>query len=138
MSKNDSKIIELKADIAKKKKALSGNTPKATSKTNGSIQVEGTRYNINVLKGMELQTVLLAVNSYFLSAVDLGIQDEYLYDGYLLSDWMEDLKSRMAVEQYKVKVKAMGELEKKLDGLLSEDKQTELELDNISNLIVGL
>lgn len=138
MSKNDSKIIELKEGIAKKKKALAGGHVKVTTKTNCSLQINGTRYNINTLKGQELQRVLIAVNVLFLSAKDLEIQDEYKHDGYILQDWLSDLKSRVKVEQYKKKVKEMGALEKQLDSLLSDDKLTELTLVGISDLIGNL
>jgi len=138
MSKNDNKIIELKEGIVKKKKEISEVSVKVTTTTNCSITVEGRRYNINTLKGVELQHLLITVNTLLLSAKDLNIQDEFKYDGYLLGDWISDLKSRVEVEKYKKKVKEMTTLEKKLDSLLSADKQTELEIGDISELINNL
>lgn len=138
MSKNDSKIIELKEGITKKRKDLSRASVKTTTITNCSIAIEGKRYNINTLKGTDLQHLLVSVNILLLSATDLRIQDEFKHDGYLLGDWISDLKSRVEVEKYKKKVKEMTALEKQLDSLLSKDKQTELEISGISELINGL
>jgi hypothetical protein len=138
MSKNDDKIIGMKEEILKKKKELSKGSVKVTTITNCSLNIVDKRYNINTLKGQELQHLLVSVNMLFLSAKDLKMQDDFKYDGYLLGDWISDLKSRVAVEEYKKKVKEMTALEKQLDSLLSSDKQTELEIDGISELINNL
>ena len=138
MNTNDDKIIELKSTITKKKKELSKLSVKITTITNCSISIDGKRFNINTLKGTELQYLLILVNTLFLSAKDLGIQDEYKYDNYLLGDWLSDLKSRVEVEKYKKKMKEMATMEKQLDNLLSADKQTELEISDISALVGDL
>lgn len=139
MSKNDDKILELKAEVAKKKEELSKMTKKVTTKTNCSLSLgEGSRININTLKGDTLLYTLITINSYYMSAKDLGLASTYKINGYLMSDWMEDLKSRVEVEEYKTKMKELTAMEEKLGRMLSDDKKTELELNDISSMLKGL
>jgi hypothetical protein len=68
-----------------------------------------------------------------LSAVNLSIDlEDVVICGNSLYDWIQDAKDRLAVLEYKQKDTELKAMEKQLDSLLSKDKQTELELDDIT------
>jgi len=89
---NDSKIMELKKQIEDKKIKL-GKSQKFSPITNCSIELDGVRVNIQVLNKEQLTTLLVKLNSYAISAKDLGI--DYIISGYSINDWIVDIKSKL-------------------------------------------
>ena len=69
-----------------------------------------------------------------MAADDLGISDLEL-SGYSIDDWISDIKNKMEVLNVKNEIANLKKMEAKLDKLLSEDKKTELELDDIAALL---
>ena len=134
---NDSKILALKADIEVKEKKL--NKPIFSPKTNCNITIENIRYNLNVLEKDELTLLLVKVNSLALSAKDLGLSNEDVkISGFSISDWMEDIRSKLELCNYNQNIKQLDSLKETLQKLLSEDKRTEIEIDNIANILKGM
>ena len=132
-TKNDSKILLLRKQIEEKKKKL-GKRPKFEPITNCSLILNDQRFNLHVLSLSKCKYVLIVLNSFLLSSKDLDIKD-YSWEGYLLEDWIKDLKSRLNVLEYNAEIARLKKLEEKLDKLLSEEKQTELTLGEIENEI---
>jgi hypothetical protein len=131
---NDQKILELKKQIEDKKKQV-GKLQKFTPVTNCSIEIDGIRHNINVLSKEQILLLMVKLNSYAISANELGVLEEYNLSGYNVVDWVTDLKSKLGIlgkKEEEAKLKAM---ESKLDQLLSDDKKVELELDEIANFL---
>jgi hypothetical protein len=129
VSANDDKILKLKAQIEEKKKKIGA---KFTPVTNCSITVGEKRINIHTLNSVSaIHELLILINSMYLSAKDLGIEEEHLHCGYKLGDWLTDLKAKLMVVNEKAEAKKLKDMEDKLSTLLSEDKKTELELDSI-------
>lgn len=131
-NKNDSRILELKKRIHEKKDNL-GKPQRFSPITNCSLELDGVRYNLNVLDKEKLTLLLVKLNSYRLSAENLNVSLEI--DGYPLEDWMEDIQSKLRIIDHKEEEKHLKELESKLEKLLSKDKKVELELDKIENLL---
>ena len=69
-----------------------------------------------------------------MAADDLGISDLEL-SGYSIDDWISDIKNKMEVLNVKNEIANLKRMEAKLDKLLSEDKKTELEIDDIAALL---
>ena len=70
---------------------------------------------------------------YLISAKDLGINLEIA--GYNIEEWIADIKSKIEIFEYKKKESELKVLEAKLDKMLSDEKKTELELDEIAALL---
>lgn len=132
MSKNDERVLQLKQVIDKKKLELKG-APKFVPLTNCVLDLEGQKYNLNVLQLNDLQILLVKLNMYLMSAKDLEINLEI--SGYNLAEWITDIKCKIQIFEYKQKEAELKTLETKLDKMLSDEKKTELELDEIAALL---
>lgn len=131
--KNDATILKLKEQIAKKKKEL-GKTSRFSPVTNLSIEFEGTRYNLNVLDKAKLQQLAIKVNMYLMSAKELDLEGTE-YSGYMLSEWLEDILDKLSIIEHKEKEAELAKLEAKLSKMLSNEKQVELELQDIAEML---
>lgn len=132
MSKNDDRVLQLKEIITKKREELK-TVKKFTPLTNCVLGLEGQMYNLNVLQLNDLQLLLVKLNMYLMSANDLGIKLEI--SGYNIAEWIADIKSKIEIFEYKKKETELKSLELKLDKMLSDEKKTELELDEIAALL---
>lgn len=132
MSKNDERVLQLKEIIEKKKLELKC-VKKFTPFTNCVLDLEGQKYNLNVLQLNDLQILLVRLNMYVISAKDLGINLEI--SGYNVAEWITDIKCKIEIFEYKKKEGELKALEAKLDKMLSDEKKTELELDEIAALL---
>ena len=131
---NDEKIMLLKFQIAEKKKGLK-TKKKFSPLTNCSIELDGVRLNLQVLNKENLIHLLVKLNSYLLSAVDLGLEDEYKFSGYSIDQWITDIKLKLDILRYEEEDRKLKELERKLENMLSSEKRIELEIDEIESLI---
>ncbi len=136
MSKNDDRILTLKKQIEDKKKEL-GKQPRFSPVTTCMFTYNGNRVNIHTLTSVkDINAMLVYFNIYVMSAENLGINcEDVCFDGFSVSEWMEDLRSKKAVVEYTSQKSQLAALEKKLDKLLSDDKKTELEIDAIADLL---
>ena len=131
---NDSKIITLKNQIAEKRKQID-KIKKFTPITNCSIEVDGIRSNIQVLTKEQLIALVIKLNSYVSSAKELELLDEYIISGYKAEDWIADIKSKLDIVSRKDEERKLKDMEEKLDRLLSNEKKTELEINEIENML---
>lgn len=90
-------------------------------------------YNLHVDSD---EMLLIKLNSIALSAKDLGISTATLeISGSSLDDWITDVKAYLEVKSYKSEKKKLDMLEKQLTALLSDDKQTELQIDSLAAML---
>lgn len=134
MSKNDDRILELKKQVENKKKEIAKKNVKFVPETNLVIEINGIKTNINVLNKKDLESLLVILNMYRMSAVNLEMKD-FEISGYKVDQWMNDVKAKINMKTLKNEEAELKRLEEKLDKLLSEDKKTELELDSIAALL---
>lgn len=134
MSKNDDRILELKSQIELKKKELSKKKVKFSPETNCILELDGEKYNLNVCADEVLINLLIKLNMYLMSANNLGITHPN-FSGYSIDLWMADIKSKLAVSELRKEEVSLRAMESKLDKLLSDDKKTELEIDEIASLL---
>ena len=132
---NDDKIMLLKSQIAEKKKKGLKTKKKFSPLTNCSIEIDGVRLNLQVLNKENLIHLLVKLNSYLMSAVDLGLEDEYNFSGYSIDQWITDVKLKLDILKYEEEDRKLKELERKLHVLLSSEKQVELAINEIESLI---
>lgn len=133
-NKNDERILELRKQIAAKKEKI-GKIGRFTAVTNCSLELDGVRYNLNVLNKEQLLQVLIRLNAYFMSAKALKIVTDVEYSGYKLDEWITDVNSKLEILNKKDEEKKLSAMEAKLEKLLSDEKQVELELDNIADFL---
>lgn len=131
MSKNDDRILELKKQIEVKKKDLSERKVRFLSETNCILELDGNKYNLNVLDDGALMLLMLKINVYIMSARNLNMPLP-AFSGYTVDLWISDIKNKLAVSGMKKEEVDLKKMETKLDKLLSEDKKTELEIDDIA------
>lgn len=131
-TKNDERVLQLKQVIDKKKTELKG-SKKFVPLTNCVLDLEGQKYNLNILQLDDLQLLLVRLNMYLMSAKDLGINLEI--SGYNIAEWIIDIRCKVEIFEYKKKEAELKTLEAKLDKMLSDEKKTELELDEIAALL---
>lgn len=134
MNKNDDRILELKKQIEAKKKAISEKKVRFIPETNCVLNMDGMNINLNVCSDEALVLLLIRLNSYLMSAVDLEMSD-FEISGYSVTDWIKDIKSKLEVSSLKKEEIDLKKMESKLDKLLSDDKKTEIEIDEIANLL---
>jgi hypothetical protein len=132
---NDDKILSLREKATNKIKELGKNTSKFVPITSCSIQVDGISYNIHVATKEQLVGLLVRLNAYKMSAVDLNLLDEYVISGYKINDWISDIKTKLDIILHKEEQDKLRKLDKKLDEMLSSDKKVELELEQIAKLL---
>ena len=131
---NDDVILQLKSKIDEKKALLKA-TERFTPVTNCSLELDGQRYNLNVISKEQIVYLMVKLNSLLMSAAKLNLQNEFQISGFSLADWMQDLTSRMAIVNRKAEQDKLRLLEDKLESRLSSDKKIELELAEISKLL---
>lgn len=131
--KNDDRIMELKKQIEVKRKELANQTNRFTPVTNCLLVIDKVTYNIHVDSS---ELLLIRLNMMAMSAKDLGMDiSKIIISGYSLDSWITDVKNYLEVQKYKKKKKKLDNLEKELTSLLSDDKQTELQIDALEAML---
>lgn len=134
MSTNDEKILILKKKIDERKAAL-GKAERFAPVTSCSLEYGGTRYNLHVQDANTLYYLLCSLRSLEMAADDLDIPVNLSVSGFPVSDWIADIKGKLAVMERKENEEKLKKLEAQLDRLLSADKRTELEINAIAELL---
>ena len=70
-----------------------------------------------------------------MSAEQLEVLDECNISGYNVSDWITDIKSKLEIVSYKAEENKLKVMETKLHELLSNEKKTELAIDEIEGML---
>lgn len=136
MSKtNDERIIKLKKQIENKKEVLKTKNTRFAPITNCILEINGNRYNIHALNKQELVPLLVKLTSHLNTAKNLGVLDDYVIRNFNISDWVSDLTSKLENIKVQEEINELKALENKLTKMLSTDKQAELELDRIEDLL---
>ena len=134
MNKNDERILELKEQINEKKKLISEKKVRFIPETNCILNIDGMTINLNVCPDDTLLLLLIRLNSYLMSARDLDVTD-FKISGYSVTSWIKDIESKLDVSNLRNEGANLKKMENKLNMLLSNDKKTELEIDEIAALL---
>lgn len=120
MSKNDDKILLLKQRIAEKKADI-GQTKRFTPLTSCSLDMDSVRYNLHAADKDTLILLLCKLYSIRCSAEVLHLLDDCKLCGFPLTDWISDIKDKLAVISQKDELAKLKAMEAQLDKLLSDD-----------------
>ena len=97
------------------------------------IKLDGVDYNIHACDLETLQYLYLKLH--LLHGAMLDCNCNPLICGFNVVDWMSDVRDKIALLLKRNKEKELKDLEKKLDSMLSAEKRTEMELDEIAKLL---
>lgn len=128
-TKNDERVLQLKKIIDEKKSELKV-VKRFVPLTNCVLNLDGLSYNLNVLQLDDLKFLLVKLNMYLMSANDLDMGLDI--SGYNIAEWISDVKYKIEILERKKKESELKVLEAKLDKMLSDEKKTELELNEIA------
>lgn len=134
MSKNDDRILELKKQIEMKKQDLSKRKTRFMPETNCVLELDGNKYNLNVMSAADLTLLIIKLNMFIMSADSLKLPHPII-NGYVTDLWISDISNKLEVLSTKKEEFELKQMESKLDKMLSNDKKTELELDGIEALL---
>ncbi len=134
MSKNDDKILALKKQIEAKKAAV-GPAKRFSPLTSCSIDLDGIRYNLHTLNRESLIFLLCKLTALDDAAEKLGYAKQCMISGFPTSDWITDIQTKLEIMAQKSELEKLKAMEVQLNKLLSNDKKTELEIDNIATML---
>jgi uncharacterized protein (DUF488 family) len=134
MEKNDENILRLKEDIQKKREAISL-SKKKEYKTNCALEFGSKTYNLHVAALEDLKQLHIMLELYKDKADALGYLHTLKISNYSIPEWIEDVKSEIENKSNRKNEKALRDMEKKLNSLLSEDKKTEISVSAIEALL---
>ena len=131
---NDDKILALKQQIQDKKQKIRS-AEKFVPLTNCSLELYGVRYNIRTLNEENAFLLLSRLYSCKVAATNLNIPKDIKISGYQIEEWIKDLQSYINQQIRKKEEQKLRSLESKLELLLSQEKKTELEINEIESLL---
>jgi len=143
VSKNDEKIKLLMAKVEEQKASL-GTKPRAKWNTNAVFKYPGGEFvNLNTVnegdfgKLVDAMSHLLTTESLRAQAAErLGVDVvPFTHGGYTIAEWEEDFKLRINIVGYDGRKKKLDATNAKLKSLISAGTRTEMELDEIENLL---
>lgn len=136
----DTQIDQLIEKINKKKAEI-GKAEKSSWNTNLSFsytEKPGDAVNLNIVRDVS-EIIRMAgflryrERAYAEGAKELGVSKPpvFKWQGYSVSDWLEDFKVKLTKMQISAERKKLEDLEARLDKIISPEKRRELELNAI-------
>lgn len=130
---NDERILSLKAQIKEKKEQLKNKKTRFVPETNCILELDGVKYNLHTVTDYYL---LLKLTLLKMSAKEIEIDpDDVVLSGYPLTQWINDVQSKLDYERYRAEKQKLDSLERQLTNLLSDSKQTELKIDELAAML---
>lgn len=140
--KNDALVGQLLKKVEEKKTQIKKiKNPDFTTNLSFPTGVLGTnsRVNLNVAAEEDLVSILVFLDSMMEKGKHLAEVHEVDYNnhwhGFKLGDWYRDVVLKIKQKQSQKQVQELRTIEKKLEGLMSEDKRTNIELEKLGNLL---
>lgn len=146
MANTDKKTLDLIALINKKKSEID-KAEKPNWKTNCSFSYkEGTPTDLvnihvesNVMKLVSMASYLIDMeDKYKKAATFLEVEaPAFKWNGYPVSDWLEDIKARINKVQITNKKSSLNVLEQRLNQIVSPELRAQIELEEIARQLEG-
>lgn len=128
MNNNDETILKLQEEIKLKRSTIE-KVDKFKPVTNCNLFLNGTAWNLNA-------TTIDGLHHLYASlTVLLNVGVDYVINGFKLSEWITDIKSKLENMCVAIEKNRLVVLENRLKMLLSHDKRAEIELEEIKQLI---
>jgi hypothetical protein len=125
--------------VAAQKEKISG-IERYAPKTNMTIELGGTRKNLNVVSDLtELSRVWAFIKRETLqlkeAADELGVTFKDEFQGYPTHEWFEDIKARVNKVRISQERDSLKKMEAALENLMSNDFKVERELAKLEELL---
>lgn len=140
--KNDNLVTELLKKVEEKKAQIEKiKNPDYTTNLSFPMSMFGStnRINLNVADEEVLVSIMVYLETMIDKAADSAKRNGVVYSGqwfgFKLMDWHNDVVLKLKQKQSQRQVLELREIENKLNSLLSEDKRTNMELENLSKLL---
>lgn len=142
MNNNDIQIKNL-LDVTSRKIEELGKNVRHSLETNGVFKYEdGSHFNINVANKITIvnamKTLIVHEQAYKEACGRLGVNSEFKWDGYSISDWEIDFKNRVATINYDDKKKSIKAIKEKLSKLISSEGKTAMEIELIKASLLDM
>lgn len=135
-TKNDEMILQLKKKVEEQKAELAKLPRTLQSETSTVFRTDAENLNLRVMSVEQLKLLKVKLHAYAMSAIDLEIEiDEVVVSGFSIDKWMHDIDMQISVLTRAEKEKKLKETEATLNRLLSDDKRTELELQELAKML---
>lgn len=131
------KVTQLKAEVEVTEKAA-----KRGWKTNCSFvhpSIATGPVNLTIAQEADVFRAMVELLNYRTGAekaceiLELPATDEVKYQGFLISDWVDDMKKRVAMCQLKSRKDKLAQLESRLAAIISPEQKRQMELEAIMN-----
>lgn len=135
-TKNDEMILQLKKKVEEQKAELAKLPRTLQSETSTVFTPDIDKKSIRVMNVDQLKLLKVQLRAYAMAAEDLGMEvDEVVVSGFTIDKWMHDIDVQISVLTRAEKEKKLKETENTLNRLLSDDKRTELELQELAKML---
>lgn len=135
-TKNDEMILQLKKKVEEQKAELAKLPRTLQSETSTVFRTDAENLNLRVMSVEQLKLLKVKLHAYVMSAIDLEIGiDEVIVSGFSIDKWMHDIDMQISVLTRVEKEKKLKETEATLNRMLSDDKRTELELQELAKML---
>ena len=142
VKKNDDRILELKKKIESEREALKESNSRFQPITSCILEFAGQKYNSNAMSANDLLLLLGTLS--VMEQVTTKVAEEMQFikpatvNGYLLTEWIIDIRKKLDQVLYREKKAKLDKLEKQLTDLLTGETQTKLKVDNLENELNNL
>lgn len=136
-TKNDEMILQLKKKVGEQKAELAKLPRTLQSETSTVFRQDAENLNLRVMSVEQLKLLKVKLHTYVMAATDLEIGiDEFTISGFSIDKWMHDIDMQISVLTRAEKEKKLKETEAALNRMLSDDKRTELELQELAKMLM--
>ena len=136
-NKNDETILLLKKKVELQRAELAKLPRTLQAETSTVLRQDVENLNLRVMSVEQLKLLKVKLHTYTMAAADLKIEiDEVVISGYSIDKWMHDIDTQISVLTRAEKEKKLKETEATLNRMLSDDKRTELELQELAKILM--
>ena len=142
VNKNDNRILELKKKIEQERATLKESNSRFQPITSCILEFAGQKYNLNAMSANDLLLLLGTLS--VMEQVTTKVAEETQFikpatvNGYLLAEWIIDIRKKLDQVLYREKKAKLDKLEKQLTDLLTGETQTKLKVDNLEDELNNL
>ena len=142
VNKNDNRILELKKKIEQERATLKESNSRFQPITSCILEFAGQKYNLNAMSANDLLLLLGTLS--VMEQVTTKVAEEMQFikpatvNGYLLTEWITDIRKKLDQVLYREKKAKLDKLEKQLTDLLTGETQTKLKVDNLEDELNNL
>ena len=142
VNQNDNRILELKKKIEQERATLKESNSRFQPITSCILEFAGQKYNLNAMSANDLLLLLGTLS--VMEQVTTKVAEEMQFikpatvNGYLLAEWIIDIRKKLDQVLYREKKAKLDKLEKQLTDLLTGETQTKLKVDNLEDELNNL